>query len=275
MKTNKCIVITGCSSGIGYDAAHTLHATGYDVVATCRQLEDLERLNDEGVQCHQLDLADDSSIDTFVDKLKSDNKEVYGLVNNGAFGVPGAVEDLSREALLTQFQTNVFGTHQLTTAIIPMMRENNAGRIVQISSILGALCLRFRGAYNASKYALEALSDTMRLELADTNIKISLIQPGPIETKFRDNALQMYLRFIDRENSVFKAHYQAVEARLESEESVRFTLPPSAVTKSILHALEADNPKTRYRVTVPTRIFLPLKRLMPDKWMDALLLKIG
>jgi short-subunit dehydrogenase len=268
-------VITGCSSGIGYDAAATLHARGYDVIASCRQQKDVDRLISEGFNSQLLDLTSDDSINAFVSALKQQNKQVYGLINNGAFGVPGAVEDLNREALLTQFQTNVFGTHQLTAAIIPIMRSNNSGRIIQISSILGALCLRFRGAYNASKYALEALSDTMRLELAGTDIKISLVQPGPVETQFRDNALLMYRRFIDIENSVHKIHYQAVESRLESDEPVRFTLPPSSVTKHIIHALESTHPKTRYRVTVPTRIFLPLKRLLPDKWMDALLLKIG
>lgn len=275
MHPEKCVIVTGCSSGIGYDAAKALNTKGYNVIATCRHQADVNRLIAEGINCQQLDLNKASSIESFVDSLRINKQAVYGLVNNGAFGVPGAVEDLSREALRVQFETNVFGTHQLTAAIIPLMREQNSGRIIQISSILGALCLRFRGAYNASKYALEALSDTMRLELVDTNIKISLIQPGPIETQFRDNSLKMYQRYIDKESSFYTSQYQAVEARLESDKPVRFTLPSSAVTKSVIDALESNRPKIRYRVTVPTRIFLPLKRLLPDKWMDALLLKIG
>ncbi len=275
MQTSKCVIVTGCSSEIGYDIANTLHAKGYQVIATCRQLEDVTRLIDIGIPCQQLDLADESSIEQFVAPLREENKAIYGLINNGAFGIPGAVEDLSREALRVQFETNVFGTHQLTAALLPLMRAQNEGRIIQISSILGGLCLAFRGAYNASKYALEALSDTMRLELNDTNIRISLVQPGPIETRFRDNALAMYLKFIDKERSVFKAHYHGVEARLKSDQPVKFTQPASAVTKSVLHALEAQHPKTRYRVTTPTKIFLPLKRILPDKWMDAVLLIMG
>ncbi len=273
--TSKRIVITGCSSGIGYDAAITLHKKGYEVIATCRQTQDIKVLASQGITVHKLDLANEQAINAFTSDLIAQSKSVYALVNNAAFGVPGAVEDLSRDAMRTQFETNVFGTHQLTTQLLPLMRDQNEGRIIQISSILGGLCLAFRGAYNASKYALEALSDTMRLELSNTNIYVSLIQPGPIETSFRDNALQMYLRFIDRENSVFKNHYAAVEARLESPDPVKFTLPPAAVTKCILHALEVKHPKTRYHVTTPTKIFLPLKRILPDKWMDALLLKVG
>ncbi len=274
---NKKVLVTGCSSGIGYDCAHQLHQRGYQVIASCRRMKDVERLRAENLNCIQLDIADSTSIATTVNMLRDSQADnpLYGIVNNAAFGVPGAVEDISRNALREQFETNVFGTHELTCSLIPLLREHKQGRIIQISSILGGLCLPFRGAYNASKYALEALSDTLRLELSDTDIHVSLIQPGPIDTEFRANAQRMYEKHVQGKPSAFAQYYSAVEARLSNPEPVKFTLPASAVSQSIIHALESKRPKVRYRVTVPTRLFLPLKRLLPDRLMDALLLKVG
>ncbi len=272
--SNKFIFISGCSSGIGLDAAIRLKRAGYEVLASCRKPYDVGVLLTRGIDCIQLDLADSESIQTALKDIR-EHGQLYGLVNNGAFAVPGAVEDLSREALRHQFETNVLGTHELTVGCLKIMRENNQGRIVQISSILGGLCLPFRGAYNSSKYALEALSDTLRLELADSDIHVSLIQPGPIETRFRANALAQFKQYINADTSRFKQHYASVEARLKSDKTVPFTLPAEAVSDAIVHALEAKKPKIRYRVTRPTKIFLPLKRFLPDRWMDKLLLKLG
>jgi len=272
--SNKFIFISGCSSGIGLDAVRTLKAHGYNVLASCRKPYDVGVLLQQGIDCIQLDLASSESVQTALGEIR-EHGELYALVNNGAFGVPGAVEDLSRDALHHQFETNVFGTHELTCGCLEMMLPNNRGRIIQISSILGGLCLPMRGAYNASKYALEALSDTLRLELHDTGIKISLIQPGPIESLFRANALRQFRKHIDASNSRYQKHYAAVVGRLSNAKPVPFTLPASAVTDKIIHALEAKKPKIRYRVTRPTQIFLPLKRLLPDRWMDKLLLKLG
>lgn len=272
--SNKFIFITGCSSGIGLDAARTLKARGYDVLASCRRAYDVGVLLQQGIDCIQLDLSSSESIQSALDEIR-EHGELYGLINNGAFGVPGAVEDLSRAALQHQFETNVFGTHELTRGCLKIMLSRDEGRIIQISSILGGLCLPFRGAYNASKYALEALSDTLRLELDETGIQVSLIQPGPIESQFRPNALSQFKHFIDAKNSRFSDHYAGVESRLSSPIPVRFTLPAAAVSDAIIHALEAKKPKIRYRLTRPSKVLLPLKRFLPDRWMDKLLLKFG
>lgn len=268
------IFITGCSSGIGLDAAKTLSAQGFDVMASCRDLVDVEKVRQLGLSCIQCDLSDSASIQAALNDIRA-HGALYGLINNAAFGVPGAVEDLSRKALQHQFETNVFGTHELTQGCVQMMLQHNQGRIIQISSILGGLCLPFRGAYNASKYALEGLSDTLRLELTDTNIQISIIQPGPIESDFRANALTQFTRFIDADRSRFSSSYRSVIKRLNSDKPVAFTLPADAVTRCIEHALTSKRAKIRYRVTRPTQIFLPLKRILPDRWMDKLLLKIS
>ncbi|MEA3291734.1 MAG: SDR family oxidoreductase [Pseudomonadota bacterium] len=270
------ILITGCSSGIGYCLAHGLQARGFPVFASCRKVADVKRLRHEGLECLRLDLDSTASIEAAVaDVLARTGGRLYGLVNNGAYGQPGAVEDLSREVLRAQFETNLFGTHELTTRVLPTMRAAGEGRIVQISSILGLLCLRYRGAYNASKYALEALSDTLRLELRGSGIEVSLIEPGPIRSDFRRNAWRHFEAFIDQASSPHRGYYAAVEKRLQSLDDAAFTLAPEAVLKCARHALESRRPKVRYPVTLPTRVLPPMKRLLPDRWMDRLLAKIG
>ena len=273
-KQQKLVFVTGCSTGIGLDIVKTLKTRGYKVLASCRKPADVDTLLQQGIDCIELDLADSAAIQSALHYIQK-HGELYALVNNGAFGVPGAVEDLSRAALQFQFETNVFGTHELTRGCLALMLARNEGRIIQISSILGGLCLPFRGAYNASKYALEGLSDTMRLELSDTNIHISLLQPGPIASQFRANALANFKHFVDGKNSRFQAKYAGLEERLTSATPVPFTLPASAVTDSVIHALEANKPRIRYRITRPTKVLLPLKRILPDRWMDKLLQKIG
>jgi NAD(P)-dependent dehydrogenase (short-subunit alcohol dehydrogenase family) len=197
-----------------------------------------------------------------------------GLFNNGAFGQPGAVEDLTRDVLRNQFETNFFGTHELTNLIIPLMRKQGHGRIIYNSSILGFVAMRYRGAYNASKYALEGLVDTLRIELYDTNIKLCLIEPGPITSNFRKNAFAMYKQNIDPTSSVHEDTYRAMEQRLQKEgPAVPFTLPAAAVTEKVIHALESKTPKIRYYVTFPTYLFGYLKRLLPTSWLDMLLRK--
>ena len=270
------VLITGCSTGIGLCLAEGLQNSPYRVIASCRKIEDVEKLTKVGIETLHLDLNDSSSIHQAVEEVMTITRgNLYGLINNGAYGQPGAVEDLSRDALRQQFETNVFGTQELTNLIIAQMRKRNRGRIIQISSILGFVCLKFRGAYNASKFALEALTDTLRLELADTDIKFSLIEPGPIESHFRQNAYAQYQLHIDSENSVYKAVYRQLETRLQQGTPAKYTLPSSAVLKDVRHALDSDNPKIRYRITTPTRVMAPLKRLLPDKWMDRVLLSSG
>jgi NAD(P)-dependent dehydrogenase (short-subunit alcohol dehydrogenase family) len=274
VKDRKTVLITGCSSGIGYYCAKELHKKGYRVFATARCEEDVKRLQNEGLESLFLDLNDSKSIKSAVEEVlqKCDGK-IYGLFNNGAFGQPGAVEDLSREVLREQFETNIFGTQELTNLLLPHMRKNGEGRIVQNSSILGFVSMRYRGAYNASKYALEGLSDTLRLELADTNIFVSLIEPGPIKSDFRKNALKKFLQNIDIKNSSHAKEYESKLEALKSEKDVPFTLAEDAVFDVFLHALEAKKPKARYRVTTPTKVFAFLKRVLSTNMLDAILKK--
>ena len=207
--------------------------------------------------------------------VKLTDGKIDALFNNGAFGQPGAVEDLTREVLRFQFETNLFGTHELTNLILPLMRKQGQGRIIYNSSILGLVAMTYRGAYNASKFALEGLADTLRLELHGTNIHISLIEPGPILSDFRKNAFALYQKNIDPAHSYHKQTYKVMEARLQKEGAAApFTLPAEAVAKKVIHALEASRPNLRYYVTFPTYLFGFLKRILPVSWLDALLRKV-
>lgn len=271
----RTVLITGCSSGIGRCAAEMLKARAYRVFATARRTADVHALRDAGFEAFQLDLNDSASIEAALEAvLAASGGKLYALFNNGAYGQPGAVEDLSREALRAQFETNVFGTHELTARVIPIMRAQGEGRIVQNSSVLGFVAMQYRGAYNASKYALEGLTDTLRLELAGSGVYVSLIEPGPILSRFRDNALRMYRRHIDVETSVHRETYRAMEQRLQTEgPAVPFTLGPEAVVAKLFHALEAKRPRARYYVTFPTYLFAFLRHVLPQRALDAILRK--
>jgi NAD(P)-dependent dehydrogenase (short-subunit alcohol dehydrogenase family) len=275
--TRKTVLITGCSSGIGLCVAHGLKARGYRVFATARKTDDVAQLESAGLESLPLDLADSASIDAAVTEiLARTDGTLDALFNNGAYGQPGAVEDLSRAALRELFETNLFGWHELTRRILPVMRRQGHGRIIQNSSVLGFVALRFRGAYNASKYALEGLTDTLRLELRGTDIHVSLVEPGPITSRFRQNALVAFRRNIDKEHSVHRDSYQRMEDRLITEGPVvPFTLPPEAVLKKVIHALESRTPKPRYFVTFPTYLFAFLKRVMTQRALDRVLRRLG
>jgi len=273
MNPQKTILITGCSTGIGYATAVELKKRGHNVITTARKQEDVSRLTQEGFTALQLDLADSESVQQAVKHaIDLTNGKIDALFNNGAFGQPGAVEDLTRDVLRYQFETNLFGTHELTNLIIPLMRKQGHGRIIYNSSVLGLVAMSYRGAYNASKFALEGLADTLRLELYGTNIHISLIEPGPILSNFRKNAFELYKKNINSTHSFHKATYKAMEARLQKEgAAVAFTLPATAVVEKVIHALEAKRPKLRYYVTFPTYLFAFIKRILPMSWLDALL----
>ena len=271
----KIVLITGCSTGIGYTTAVELKKRGHRVICSSRKEADVSRLQNEGFETLQLDLADTVSIQQAVKQLiELTEGKIDGLFNNGAYGQPGAIEDLSRDVLREQFETNFFGTHELTNLIIPLMRKQGHGRIIYNSSILGFVAMRYRGAYNASKFALEGLVDTLRIELFDTKIKLCLIEPGPITSHFRKNAFAMYQKNIDPEISFHKDTYKAMEERLQKEgPAAPFTLPAEAVAEKVIHALESKKPKIRYYVTFPTYLFGYLKRLLPSAWLDVLLRK--
>ena len=274
---NKSILITGCSTGIGYVTAHKLRERGYRVFATARRAESVAMLQAEGFESLQLDLDDSNSIQqAFAEIMQRTGNELFALFNNGAYGIPGAVEDLSRAALRAQFETNVMGWLELTNLVLPIMRNQGYGRIIQNSSVLGFAAMPFRGAYNASKFAIEGLTDTLRLELMGTQIYVCLIEPGPISTQFRANALKALQKFIPVEQSVHREKYQAVLSRLNKPgPAVPFTQPPEAVAKRVVEALEAKIPQPRYYVTFPTYLFGFLKRVLSIRLLDRILAKAG
>ena len=273
----KTILITGCSTGIGKCVAHGLHQRGYRVFASVRNPDDMAALEMAGIECLILDYNDSASIKSAVEQvLEKTDGHLYALFNNGAYGQPGACEDLSREAIRQQFEANVFGWMELTNLIIPVMRAQGYGRIIQNSSVLGFAAMPMRGAYNASKFAIEGFSDTMRLELAGTDIHVSLIEPGPVESQFRKNAYRAFQQHIVIDDSVHRERYLKMIQRFESTGKVQpFTLPPEAVLKRVLHALESKRPKIRYPVTIPTYLFAWLRRVLSDRMLDRILRSAG
>lgn len=273
---SKSILITGCSTGIGYTCAHGLQKLGYDVFATCRNEADVVRLRDEGLNAFKLDLCDSRSLHVaFEWMLSQTNGHIDVLFNNAAYGQPGAVEDLKREVLKEQFETNVFGTLELTNLVLPYMRAQKNGRIVFNSSILGFVAMSYRGAYNASKFAIEGFADTMRLELKGSGVDVVLIEPGPIRSAFRKNALAKFLQHIDHEHSAHKDVYAKTLERLQKTGDAPFTLGAEAVLEVFIKAIEAQNPKARYSVTFPTKLFAVLKRIFPTSLMDVIARKAG
>lgn len=272
----RTILITGCSSGIGHHAAHYLKDRGWRVFATCRKHEDCVRLLDEGLASFRLDLDDPASITSALAEAQARSEgRIDALFNNGAYAIPGAVEDVPTEALRAIFETNLFGWHELTCQILPIMRAQGHGRIVQNSSVLGLAALRWRGAYVATKFALEGLTDTLRLELRDSNIHVSLIEPGPITTRFRQNTIPHFERWIDWESSPHAALYRdELLARLyEPKGPDLFELPPEAVTRKLVHALESRRPRARYPVTTATHLVGLARRGLPGAMLDWVLSK--
>jgi len=273
--TARSILITGCASGIGLDAARGLAARGWRVFATCRQAADCDRLQAEGLESFVLDYADEASIAAAVAEVAArTGGHLDALFNNGAFACPGAVEDLPRGALRAIFETNLFGSHDLTCRVIPMMRAHGAGRIVNCSSVLGLVGIKWRGAYVATKFAMEGLTDVLRIEMAGTGINVILIEPGPISTRIRENAIPHFERWIDWEHSARAGEYKALRSRLyEKRGPDRFELPPSAVTAKLIRALEDRRPKARYYVTTPTYLMGTLRRLLPTRALDWVISK--
>ncbi|MDH5797299.1 MAG: SDR family NAD(P)-dependent oxidoreductase [Paracoccaceae bacterium] len=276
--TDKSILITGCSSGIGYDAAQGLKARGWRVFATCRQEADCERLRGEGLESFVLDYADEASIEAaLAEALSRTGGTLDAVFNNGAFALPGAVEDLPRDGLRAIYETNLFGVHDLTRRVLPVMRKQGHGRIVNNSSILGFVALRWRGAYNSTKFAMEGLTDTLRLEMRGTGIKIILVEPGPVTSDLRKKAIPHFEKWIDWKASARARQYEnELMPRLYKEDRGRdpFELPASAVTKKLIHALESPRPKARYRITTPTKVAAVLKRILPGSAMEWIQAKI-
>lgn len=274
--TKKSILITGCSSGIGYASAIGLRDAGWRVFASCRKAEDCARLIAEGFESPLIDYADGATIKAgLAEVLDATGGTLHALFNNGAYGMPGAAEDLPTDSLRAIFETNFFGWHELTRAVIPVMRAQGHGRIVQCSSVLGFVTMPWRAAYNSTKFALEGLTDTMRIEMRDTPIHIVLIEPGPVTSKFRTNAISHFEHWIDWEASARAEQYRTnLRAKLYKDNGPdAFELPPEAVVKKLRHALESKRPRPRYFVTTPTYIMAALRRILPTRALDWVLAK--
>lgn len=274
--TKKSILITGCSSGIGLDAARTLQGRGWRVFATCRQEADCERLRGEGLESFALDYADEASIAAAVaEALSRTGGTLDAVFNNGAFACPGAVEDLPRGALREIFEVNLFGYHDLARRVIPVMRAQGAGRIINCSSVLGLVGMKWRGAYVATKFAMEGLTDVMRIEMQGTGIAVILIEPGPISTRIRENAIPHFERWIDWQGSARAAEYAALRGRLYGVKTKpdAFELPASSVTAKLIRALESPRPRPRYYVTTPTYLMGLARRILPTRALDWMIAK--
>lgn len=268
----RSILITGCSSGIGEAAAHILRGRNWRVFAAARQQKDVDRLAGLGFEAFRLDYEDaDSIAATAGAVLERTDGRLDAVFNNGAYAVPGALEDIPTAALRALFEANFIGWHDLTHRLLPGMIASGSGRIVQCSSVLGLVALKYRGAYTASKFALEAYSDTLRQELAGTGVHVSLIEPGPIATRFTANALANFDKWIGESGLQASRHrmtYEKRRVRMESGEPGPFKLPPQAVVRRLVHAVEAKRPKARYHVTVPTTVMAVAKRLLPTGLLD-------
>jgi NAD(P)-dependent dehydrogenase (short-subunit alcohol dehydrogenase family) len=272
----RSILITGCSSGIGHDAAHTLARRGWQVFATSRREADCARLRAEGLDSFVLDYeAPETIAAALAQALARSGGTLDALYNNGAYAIPGAVEDLPVEALRAIFEANLFGWHDLTCRLIPAMRTRRAGRIVQCSSILGFLSLKYRGAYIASKHALEGLTDTLRLELDGTGIHVVSIQPGPIATNFVQTSMARFREAIDIVGSPHRDAYEKRLARMERGGASRFKLPPEAVVAALVEACESASPRPVYRVTTPTKVMALAHRVLPTRLRHRMALRIS
>ncbi|MEM9349689.1 MAG: SDR family NAD(P)-dependent oxidoreductase [Pseudomonadota bacterium] len=274
----KTILITGCSSGIGYDCAEYLRLKGWRVFASCRKDEDCARLRAEGFEAPRIDYEDEASVEAgLTEVLGATGGTLDALFNNGAYAIPGAVEDLPRAALRQNFEANLFGYHDLTRRVIPVMRAQGQGRILNCSSVLGFAAMRWRGSYNATKFAMEGLSDTLRLELRGSGIHVVLIQPGPIGTKIRQNSIPNFEKWIDWENSALRPLYEkALLKRLYAKNTGPdpFELPARAVSIKVHRALTERRPASRYKITTPTYAMAVMRRLLPRSAMDAILARL-
>lgn len=272
----RTVLITGCSTGIGLATAELLRDRGWRVIASARKPADVARLQANGFDALRLDVADSASIQQALhETLTLTGGALDGLVNNAGMAIPGAVEDLSRDNLQRQFDVNFFGLIELTRLVLPVMRRQGHGRIVMVSSILGRVAMPWRGAYNASKHALEGITDTLRMELRGSGIQVSLVNPGPVKSRFRDNSLRNFDVQVDARASVHAADYARLRAQTGAEKDHQpFTVGPEAVAAKIAHALESRSPRRRYYVTAPAYVLATARCLLPAAWMDAVLARL-
>jgi NAD(P)-dependent dehydrogenase (short-subunit alcohol dehydrogenase family) len=268
---HRSVLITGCSSGIGLATARVLKARGWQVLPTARKQADLDMLEAEGFAPIELDVTDTASVDRAAARaLALTGGPLGALVNNAGFGQAGAVEDLTREVLRDQFEVNLFGAHDLARRLIPVMRRQGWGRIVNVSSVLGRVTIPFYGSYCATKHAMESLTDALRIELTGSGLGISLVEPGPIISQFRKNAAQRATESLDFQQAAHGAYYEKEVARRirQQKQPDAFTRPPEAVAEKIVHALESNRPRRRYCVTLPAYLGAFIRRFAPDALVD-------
>ncbi|MDD3007965.1 MAG: SDR family NAD(P)-dependent oxidoreductase [Arcobacter sp.] len=270
------ILITGCSSGIGLETALTLKKNGIKVYASARKDKDVEMLKDLGFETFKIDVRNKDEIKYALETILKNDLKLDAVFNNAGFGQPGAVEDLSVKVLKKQFNTNFFGLHEVTIQAIKIFRAQGYGKIIQHSSVLGIISLKFRGAYNASKYAIEGINDTLRQEVLGSQIYISTINTGPVTSKFRENALKKFNKNITVEGSFWEETYKKeLKARLETtEDKAPFNLPASSVANTVLKIMNTKKPKPRYYVTTATHLLGFFKRILTTSLLDKLLNKI-
>ena len=270
------ILITGCSSGIGLETALTLKKNGIKVYASARKDKDVEMLKDLGFETFKIDVRNKDEIKYALETILKNDLKLDAVFNNAGFGQPGAVEDLSVKVLKKQFNTNFFGLHELTIQAMKIFRAQGYGKIIQHSSVLGIISLKFRGAYNASKYAIEGINDTLRQEVLGSQIYISTINTGPVTSKFRENALKKFNKNITVEGSFWEETYKKeLKARLETtEDKAPFNLPASSVANTVLKIMNTKKPKPRYYVTTATHLLGFFKRILTTSLLDKLLNKI-
>ena len=257
------VLITGCSTGIGYETAKYLTQKNFNIITSCRKKVDVERLSKEFKHSIHLDISSSISIKKsfiVIKKIIKKNK-IYGIFCNAGYGQWGAVEDLNINLIKKQFETNIFGHIELINLFIPYMRKQNEGRIIFNSSVLGLVSFPYCSAYNATKFAMEAFASSLRLELLNTNIKVSLIEPGPIISKFNINVLKHFKK-ININDSVHKRKYYKF-IKYFNKENNKFALPSLSVAKKVYIALKSNKPKSQYYVTLPTYI-LSYSRILPN-----------
>ena len=272
---SKTILITGCSSGIGLDAARRFKSLGWTVFASCRAQEDCDARAAEGFRALQLDYQDAAGIARCAaDVLSQTNGRLDALFHNGAYALPGPLEDIPADGMRAQFEANFLGWHDLNRHLIPAMRAQGGGRILFNSSVLGLVGMKYRGAYVATKFALEGYADVLRMEMAETGIHVVLIEPGPIETDFRKNAIKQFDQWVDWQSSPRRAQYESTLLdMLKKGSSSKVQWHASAVTEAVERALTAKRPKARYRVTTPTHAMAIARRLLPTRMLDWVLSK--
>ncbi|MGE3593692.1 MAG: SDR family NAD(P)-dependent oxidoreductase [Arcobacter sp.] len=269
------ILITGCSSGIGLETALILKRNGIKVYASARKDKDVEMLKDLGFETFKIDVRNKDEIKYALETILKNDLKLDAVFNNAGFGQPGAVEDLSVKVLKKQFNTNFFGLHEVTIQAMKIFRAQGYGKIIQHSSVLGIISLKFRGAYNASKYAIEGINDTLRQEVLGSQIYISTINTGPVTSKFRENALKKFNKNITVEGSFWEETYKKeLKARLETtEDKAPFNLPASSVANTVLKIMNTKKPKPRYYVTTATHLLGFFKRILTTSLLDKLLNK--